>query len=160
MNRSILPVVILSCLFVTFFACSNKPRRSRKPVSSISVIPSAQNYLYGQTVAFRVNTRVKNGEIDKISLYYNGELLEETDRPEFTVEGIRINSTGNNTVRVTAIKTDSVSNSRIVNFNAVSDVTPKKYTYSVVNVFPHNDDFYTQGLLFHKGYLYEGTGET
>ena len=32
------------------------------------------------------------------------------------------------------------------------------YDYTVVNSYPHNTRFFTQGLQVHEGYLYEGTG--
>ncbi len=32
------------------------------------------------------------------------------------------------------------------------------YDYQVVNTYPHDDDAYTQGLIFLDGYLYESTG--
>lgn len=32
------------------------------------------------------------------------------------------------------------------------------YDYTVINSYPHNTRFFTQGLLVHDGYLYEGTG--
>lgn len=32
------------------------------------------------------------------------------------------------------------------------------YDYTVVNSYPHNTRFFTQGLLVHQGHLYEGTG--
>jgi glutamine cyclotransferase len=32
------------------------------------------------------------------------------------------------------------------------------YTYSVVNQYPHDTQAFTQGLVFHDGFLYEGTG--
>jgi glutaminyl-peptide cyclotransferase len=32
------------------------------------------------------------------------------------------------------------------------------YGYQVVNVFPHDPEAFTQGLVFHQGVLYEGTG--
>lgn len=32
------------------------------------------------------------------------------------------------------------------------------YTYKVVNIFPHDPQAYTQGLVFHDGFFYEGTG--
>lgn len=32
------------------------------------------------------------------------------------------------------------------------------YTYKVVNIFPHDPQAYTQGLVYHDGFLYEGTG--
>lgn len=32
------------------------------------------------------------------------------------------------------------------------------YSYRIVNVYPHDQDAFTQGLVFENGYLYEGTG--
>lgn len=34
----------------------------------------------------------------------------------------------------------------------------KNYSYKVVNKYPHSTDAYTQGLFFHDGTIYEGTG--
>ena len=34
-----------------------------------------------------------------------------------------------------------------------------RYGYSVVNTYPHNIEAFTQGLLYHEGYLFEGTGK-
>jgi glutamine cyclotransferase len=36
--------------------------------------------------------------------------------------------------------------------------TTPVYSYNVVNVFHHETDAYTQGLVYHDGVLYEGTG--
>jgi glutamine cyclotransferase len=35
---------------------------------------------------------------------------------------------------------------------------PREYTFKVVNVFPHDTAAFTQGLVYHDGFLYEGTG--
>lgn len=32
------------------------------------------------------------------------------------------------------------------------------YTYNIVNIYPHNETSFTQGLVFENGVLYEGTG--
>ena len=37
-------------------------------------------------------------------------------------------------------------------------LTPAKYTYRVVEIFPHDTSAFTQGLEFYDGYLYESTG--
>lgn len=34
------------------------------------------------------------------------------------------------------------------------------YTYEVVNTFRHDDDAFTEGLIFSNGFLYESTGQT
>jgi len=41
-------------------------------------------------------------------------------------------------------------------YSARADI--KIYDYSVVNTYPHNTRYFTQGLLMHEGHLYEGTG--
>jgi glutaminyl-peptide cyclotransferase len=35
---------------------------------------------------------------------------------------------------------------------------PSEYTFEVVQSFPHDPDAFTQGLVYHAGFLYEGTG--
>ncbi|MCC8036078.1 MAG: glutaminyl-peptide cyclotransferase [Rikenellaceae bacterium] len=36
---------------------------------------------------------------------------------------------------------------------------PLRYTYRIKAVYPHSTDSYTQGLYWHDGYLWEGTGQ-
>ncbi len=38
------------------------------------------------------------------------------------------------------------------------DLEPVHYTYNVVNVYPHDEAAFTQGLVFEDDVLYEGTG--
>jgi glutamine cyclotransferase len=128
-------------------------------VSTITILPQAKNYIYGNNVSIRVQTKLRNGEIDNIKLFYQGELLQETNELDFTVSNVKLNNLGRNTLNVTATKTDDVSNSRSTTFNVVSDITPKKYTYTTLKDYPHNRKFYTQGLEFFNGFIYEGTGE-
>jgi glutamine cyclotransferase len=42
--------------------------------------------------------------------------------------------------------------------NTPVDREPVHYTYNVVNVYPHDEAAFTQGLVFEDGFLYEGTG--
>jgi len=159
MKKSLFPVFSILCLLIIFFSCSNKPKRSRKPVSSITILPKAKNYIYGHAISVNVKTKIKNGEIDTINFYYNDSIIRQTDQLDFTIKELKINSLGKNSLRVTASKKDGVKNSRIISFNVISDTEPQKLQYSVINDYPHNKEFYTQGLEFHNNYLYEGTGE-
>lgn len=38
------------------------------------------------------------------------------------------------------------------------DSSPAWYGWTIVNTYPHDTEAFTQGLLFHEGYLYESTG--
>ena len=51
----------------------------------------------------------------------------------------------------------SCSNSPESPLPTTSNVTPV-YTYRVVNTYPHDQNAFTQGLVFEDGALYEGTG--
>lgn len=41
----------------------------------------------------------------------------------------------------------------------MADSAPEIYTYKVINTYPHDKGAYTQGLEYHNGFLYEGTGQ-
>ena len=41
----------------------------------------------------------------------------------------------------------------------LSSVSPKIYTYNIINEYPHDITSYTQGLEFHNGELFESTGQ-
>ena len=41
---------------------------------------------------------------------------------------------------------------------SVSPNNIKKYNIEIIDTIPHNPNYYTQGLIFHNGILYEGTG--
>ena len=39
-----------------------------------------------------------------------------------------------------------------------SATTPQRYTYTVLHMYPHDENAFTQGLTYANGVLYEGTG--
>ena len=159
MKRNLFPFVIILSLFITFFSCSNTPKRSRKPVSNVIIQPNKKSYVFGEKVSVQVKTRLKNGEIKNIKVYYKNQLLKESTALDFMVDGVEINTLGTNSFRVEAVKTDGLKNTKIKTLTAVSDITPKSLTYKVVKNYPHSKKYYTQGLEFYDGFLYEGTGE-
>lgn len=159
MKKAAVLFLFLIFLVAASSSCSNQPKRSRKPVSNIIIQPTANNYVFGSTVAVRVETKLRNGEIRDVKLFHNGALLEESENLNFTVNNINLNALGNNVFHVVATKTDDVSNTRTSNVTVLSDIAPKRYTYTTVRDYPHNTEFYTQGLEFHNGFIYEGTGE-
>lgn len=47
----------------------------------------------------------------------------------------------------------------IVAFSAAAQEDVPRYGYEIVKTYPHNIEFFTQGLVFHEGFLFEGTGK-
>lgn len=54
-------------------------------------------------------------------------------------------------------KSNSAGNKNI-NVSATRSTALPVYTYDIVKAYPHDPKAFTQGLLFHNGFLYEGTG--
>ncbi len=52
---------------------------------------------------------------------------------------------------------NSPGNTTSTNENKSTAAVPV-YTYEIVNTYPHDPKAFTQGLIFHNGFLYEGTG--
>ncbi len=151
---------VACCLVIIFLSCSNQSSKSRKPVSSITVQPEKNQYVFGEKVSINVATKVKNGEIETIRVYYNNKLVKESKELVFNVEGIEISLMGKNSFTVEAVKTDGIKNSQIKTVIAYSDIVPEKLTHKTIKIYPHSKNYYTQGLEFHNGFIYEGTGET
>jgi len=75
------------------------------------------------------------------------------------------------TIFATSCKTENPVNRQNVNVNSIintnktanlpSQTTGKIpiYTYEIVNTFKHDSKAFTQGLVFHNGFLYESTGQ-
>lgn len=63
-----------------------------------------------------------------------------------------------------ALKASSFSNgkqqSTVTRFMIIySDIPPRQYGYKIVHTYPHDREAFTQGLFYHNGRLYEGTGQ-
>jgi glutamine cyclotransferase len=159
MKKYFFPLILIVCFLVTFLSCSNKSKRSRKPVSTISIIPNKTNYTIADSITIQIKTKLKNGELKNIQLFYENELLITEMNLDFTYVLKGIKQLGNNSLKVTATKTDGVSNTRYKTFPVLSDFQPITNSIKVVNQYPHSTTFFTEGLLMHDGFLYESTGQ-
>ena len=92
------------------------------------------------------------------------------DSVQFTIGGKKIKSTNlSATLNVADYKLGKHTITAIVFYESktkketksiyiMADSAPEIYTYKIINTYPHDKDAYTQGLEYHNGFLYEGTG--
>jgi glutamine cyclotransferase len=128
-------------------------------VSIITVQPAKNSYVFGEKVSVNVKTKNRDGQIENIKLFFNNQLIKDSKELDFTVENVLIDILGSGNFTVETVKTDGLKNSRSLVINSISNVVPEKFTYKIVNTFPHSKKHYTQGLEFYNGFIYEGTGE-
>jgi len=98
---------------------------------------------------------------DSVAVYFNSKYVSTVKSAPWTLSipaSLTI-TTGRKSLKVTAFKGGKTQNS-ITRFIIVfSDIVPAKNGYKVIRTYPHNRDAFTQGLVFDKGVLLEGTGQ-
>ena len=152
-------LLLIASLFIGFISCSNKPKRSRKPVAKISIIPKEKNYRFGDSLTISVIIKNKDGELENSKLYIGNELIKTSDQLEYNYSIPNLDELGKHNIKVLITKTDGVEGVSFKSYQVVSDIIPEEYGYEVVKTYPHNTDHFTQGLEIHNNKFYESTGE-
>jgi glutamine cyclotransferase len=117
-------------------------------------------FVCGDTVEIILSLKKKNIIIDSVFYFVNNSLiLATTSGMEIVHWSSKNAKVGQNTVKTVIYYNDSLKESHSVSFVLLSDIIPVAYNYKVVNKFPHDENAYTQGLVYDDGYLYEGTGK-
>lgn len=159
MNLRLFITFCVLSLFISSFSCSNKSNRSRKPAVNINISSVHQKIIYGDDVNIAIAVILKDGDLKETRVFVDSLLVITSTEVEFTHHLKKIKSIGKHTLKVVATKTDGVEGTYYKTFEVYSDIVPEHFTYEVIQTYPHNAEFFTQGLEFHKGFLYEGTGE-
>ncbi len=108
----------------------------------------------GERVVFSVQT-VRDG-VDSVAIYVAGRRTVLHDR-ELEYDLPPDVPLGRFAWHATAYAAGD-SSVRYADLMLLARTLPVRYGYRVVNSYPHNTNSYTQGLLWHDGFLYEGTG--
>jgi len=98
---------------------------------------------------------------DSVLINFDGQVVKnlKSEPWEFSIPSILTGTTGRKSLKIAAYK-DGRARNTITRFMIIySDVVPKRYGYKVIHSYPHDKDAFTQGLVYDKGVLYEGTGQ-
>jgi glutaminyl-peptide cyclotransferase len=98
-------------------------------------------------------------EITQTKLFVDSVLVTNSSETAFTSYLKKFKNLGKHTLKAVSVKTDGVEGIYYKTFEVLSDIVPEQLSYELVQTYPHNQDFFTEGLEFHDGFLYESTGE-
>ena len=97
--------------------------------------------------------------IDSTKLYINNKYIKTFFKNNFIFEwNSSETKVGNNIFQVVVYFEENKQRKESKVF-FLSDIVPKQEKYKIVNIFPHDRNAYTQGLLFYNDVLYEATGQ-
>ena len=117
-------------------------------------------FTFGEEIEILIHPKKKSGDIDSIQLWGNGKLVSTTASKPWSFIWIpEDENMGKHALKLLAYHENGTIGLLTTYINLKSDVAPQNYGYEIVNSFPHDKRAYTQGLFYHEGFLYEGTGQ-
>ncbi len=125
----------------------------------INIKASNDELIYGDTIRFEVQAASSEFAITglRVSMADTRQVLANSSDGSIVLPTIETGG-GNVKLRIDATFEDGQSSMRFKDFDVLAADAPKIWALEVQNRFPHDKGAFTQGLLFHEGYLYEGTG--
>ena len=114
----------------------------------------------GDTIEISIKKRKKSKEIDSIQLIIDGKLGQTIFSEPWSFKHVsNEKEMGKHNFQILAYHKDGKIGNISSYYNIKSNIIPNELSYHIVNTFPHDVNSYTQGLFYHDGYLYEGTGQ-
>ena len=136
----------LLLIIIFFYSCDLKTRYSL----NIDIISNDKIYTNNSEINLKSTIDGLTIDNEKITYYYNDK---ETNR-RFSLDNSKL---GTNTIKA-RVNIDGLTITGKKSIEVYSNITPKLYSYEIINEFPHDITSYTQGLEFYNGVLYESTG--
>ena len=119
---------------------------------------------------FIINSPKKIASDQELTISVSDKKENPIDSVQFSISNKKISSKGTAaTISLNDFKLGKHTISAIVFFEnqtkkiekaiyIMADKAPEIYDFKIINTYPHDKNAYTQGLEFHNGFLYEGTG--
>jgi glutamine cyclotransferase len=134
----------------------------QKSKRKITIISPVNNDMFapGEKIEFKYRLNEAEEIIDSVIYYVRGRKIGVSYRGNtgysWVSGGIIV---GRNSFNIRFYFNDGTSENRSLILRFKSDIVPDNYGFRIKNVFPHDPGAYTQGLAYHDGWLYEGTGK-
>ena len=153
-------IFLIPFTVICIVSCSGTKKKSRQPVSQILLSTKHRKISCGDSLTIKINTRLKNGVLKKSELYLDDRLLTDQKEISYSISISTSDLTmGTHTLKSVVTKEDGMIGTNFKTIEIISEVIPESLTYKVINTYPHEHDFFTQGLEIHNNTFYEGTGE-
>jgi glutamine cyclotransferase len=117
-----------------------------------------QPFALGDSIEISLRVALPDFKYDSVTVSFSQK--NEIQRLSGMSGKVKIlaSTTGMQPVRIHIHTADSVfSETQVI--VCYSDIKPVLYQYKVLKKYKHNPDDYTQGLVYDKGFVYEGTGQ-
>ena len=140
---------ILTILIITITSCGTKKKGADFKISS-----TKNTYQLGESIQVEIQP-INDAKADKV--VYTFQNKKFTPENNVFSEVLDNELLGKHTIYATVTSGDATENTSI-DVTILNNKAPKIYDYEITNTYPHNEDYYTQGLEFNGDDLYESAG--
>ena len=142
-----------------------KPERPgrKSSVAAVTRIVSPtenQSFTSGEEIRVELESLSDTVQLDSVEFYIAGERMQVVYEEPFgythSTSGLKV---GSNPIRTIAWYNGGKRDIQNLTTVLYSDIQPEIIHYRIEESYPHDVKAYTQGLVYHDGFLYEGTGQ-
>jgi glutamine cyclotransferase len=117
-------------------------------------------FTMGGDVEIVMTPRRKAADIDSVQYWANETLIGSLTSSPWNMKWVpEDGKMGRHNLKVMAYHDDGTIGIVSTFVNLKTNLPPVEYSYEIINEFPHDRRAYTQGLFYHDGFLFEGTGQ-
>ncbi len=161
--RKLIPI-LLAVLIIYGCTDDGKLPTSKIPQKnqpSIRIKTSQKDQLvYGDTLRFSVESIDEGRTMKEVRVSHaESRKVLSTSTSGIFILPTSVTGGGKLKLKIEATFEDGSNSTRYRDFVVVHKEAPKQWTFEIIKKYPHNIKSFTQGLLIHKGFLYEGTGQ-
>jgi len=159
-------------LFISLLSCQpgqKQPDNHRRPQTQINQQGGEsriehpgdqQRYTIGDLIPVSVIVSDTVSRVDSVEFYMAGRKVAVRTQEPYSIELNSVNErTGKLDIRTSTCYSNNSTQVRHVSIVLLSDIEAVNLPYRIVKTYPHDTKAYTQGLIYHDGYLFEGTGQ-
>jgi glutaminyl-peptide cyclotransferase len=152
--------LLLSCCRKNIHQSRTGNGEPSTPSATSLIAPRADTVItWGDSVKIELSAGTVPIRVDSVSITSGaGTRVIPTASLENLYWSSRGSRVGQTAIRIIVYYNDSLRDSHNVSLVILSELVPAKYTYRIIRQFPHDDQAYTQGLVYDRGLLYESTG--
>ncbi len=149
-------LLLITTVVFFYISCDDK-KESSKDLFEITIKEAKKTYTPNDSFSVSVINK-KNKAIDSVVYFLNKDRISSSNTLTETKISLTNQKLG---VRSLHAKVYSDENEYDVSIKVtlLSSITPKLYTYKILEEYTHDIDAYTQGLEFNNDTLYESTGQ-
>ena len=163
-------LAIILIILAQLFGCSqekNSRKQSqktilpeRKQIAEIITPENSEIFKCGDSVHVRFSMKDKTIRLDSVVIkagnVHTATYSDNYNAIYWSTSQARV---GQNIIKATLFYNSGLKENHSVAITLLSDIIPKAYQFRIIGSYPHDETAFTQGLIYHKGYLLESTGQ-